>query len=121
MSKFKANLVKDAKGIKEQRASIIENSARKAQENLVRTLTDELDLLNEKLLNLEDMSPDNTYSLRPTGKDFDPRRWVNELQNTKIAILNKEIEITVAKTTMTEWFVDEPKAKGKKATAEVEE
>lgn len=106
MSKFVNNLVKDAKGIKEQRAIILANAAKNAQEDLTRNLQRELDILKEKMLNLEDMSPDNTYSLRPGGKDFDPTRWVTEVQKTKVAILNKTIELKVANETTAEWFAE---------------
>ena len=54
MSKFVKNLVKDSKGIKEQRAVILANEAKNAQEDLTRRLIREMDILKVKMLNLED-------------------------------------------------------------------
>ena len=106
MSKFVSNLVKDAKGIKEQRAKILAEDTKNEQEDLVRRLTREKRDLEVKLLNLTDLSPDNTYSLKPGGDKFDAKSWVKEMQSTKIDILNKTIELQTAEETLKEWFKD---------------
>jgi len=113
MSKFVKNLVKDSKGIKEQRAVILANEAKNAQEDLTRRLIREMDILKVKMLNLEDMSPENDYSLRPGGKGFNAATWVAEVQATKVAILNKEVELKLALATTEEWFAEETEKKAK--------
>lgn len=108
MSKFVKNLTQDADGVKAQRASIIASATKSKQESLVNKLKEQKLELDTKLLNLTDLSPDNSFSLKPGGDNYDPERWVIEMQNTQIAILNKKIEIEVAERTLKEWFGEEP-------------
>ena len=104
MNKFAKNLTKDAKGIKEQRAKILAEDTKNEQDDLVRNLNREKRELEITLLNLTDLSPDNTYSLKPGGDKFNAKTWVKEMQDTKIAILNKTVEIKTAEETLKEWF-----------------
>jgi len=107
MSKFVSNLVKDSKGIKQQRAEILAEETKNEQDDLVREITKRKRDLEIKLLNLTDLSPDNTYSLKPGGEGFNPKSWVREIQNTKIELLNIAVELKAANETTAEWFGDE--------------
>lgn len=105
-NKFINNLVKDAHGIKQQRAEILAEETKYEQEEIVRNLAKEKRALETKLVAMTDLSPDNTYSLRPGGDGFNPKQWVREMQNVKVALLNKEVELQLAEETLEEWFGD---------------
>lgn len=107
MSKFVKNLVQDEVGIKQQRASILAEETKNCQEDLVRDLQREKRNLETKLLNLTDLSPDNTYSLKPGGESFSAQKWVKEMQDTKVKLMNIDIELEVAQNTLKEWFGNE--------------
>lgn len=106
MNKFEKSLVKDAKGIKEQRAKILGEETRIEHEEIVREILKRKRELEVKLLNLVDLSPENTYTLRPGGEKYDPKLWAREKQDIGIALLNIEVELEVANRTTKEWFSD---------------
>jgi len=105
-NKFIKNLTSSDSAIKEQRATIIAEEAQAAQTELIQTLKKEKRKLDSKLMNLEDMHGETTVSLNPVKEGFDANKWVKELQDTKIAILNKGVEIDTAEETYNEWFAD---------------
>lgn len=107
MSKFVTNLVKDAKGIKQQRAEILAEETKNEQDDLVREITKRKRELEIKMLNLVDLSPDNSYSLKPGGNDYNAKSWVKEMQNTKVELLNVTVELQAAQETSKEWFSDD--------------
>jgi hypothetical protein len=102
--KFASAIVASDKNIKDARAAIIEKGAKRAAENLVRSLEDEVDELEVSILNLTDLAPDTTYSLRPGGKDFDAEGWVSKLHEAKLEIALKKIELGQAEDILKEWF-----------------
>jgi hypothetical protein len=104
MNKFVQNLTQSGDGIKQQRAELLGSQAKTAQSNLVNRLTNERDTLKLQLDSLQDLSPDTTISLKPGGDNFNAGNWVNQIQNLKVQLLNKEIELKVANDTYTEWF-----------------
>ncbi len=106
MNKFETGLVQDAKGIRKQRAAALGKATADAQIDLIRDLEKEKRLLDSKLMDLTDLSPENEYDLRPTAKNFDPTTWVKALQNVKVELLNVEIQLEVANDTFDEWFGD---------------
>ena len=106
-NKFTANLTLPESGIKGKRASILASSAETAHNDLISRLTKEYNTLELTLENLNDLSPDSTTSLKVGGDDFDAEVWVQKMQDTKIALLNKKIELRVAKETHQEWFAVE--------------
>lgn len=107
MSKFVKNLVQDAKGIKEQRAKILAEDTKIELETLINQLRKDKRELDVKILNLTDLSPDNTYSLKPGGDNFNAAKWVDEMQDAKIALLNKQVELYTAEETYNEWFTED--------------
>ena len=109
MNKFQANITKSNKSIKETRAKRIADQAKMAQETLVRELIMEKMGLEAKLEDLEDLSPDSAMSLNPIKGEFKAELWVKDLQNTKVLLLNKSIELNIADKTTKEYFSDEKK------------
>lgn len=109
MSKFETNLSKNADEVKKQRAKIITEETAACQTDLVNKYQAEKRQLELKLLNLSDVSPDNTYSLRPAGPSYDAQKWVNEMQNLKFDLLANSVNLQIALKTQEEWFKDEKK------------
>jgi len=104
--KFIEELTLSNKQIKANRAKMICEDAKDAQEELLRQLNAEKRDLERKLLNLSDMSPDSQFSLRVTKDNFDAKAWVAEMQNLKVQLANKQVELELATATSREWFTD---------------
>jgi len=107
MGKFKNELSASDKTIKEKRAKMLEDTTVIEVESFLQNLKREKLLLNNKLNNLTDLAPDNTYSLRPGSKDFNAGEWVKELHSTKMEIALKDVELSEAQSIYDEWFSDE--------------
>lgn len=109
MNKFVQNLTKNETGIKEARAKIVGEQAENAQSELINTLKREKNGLNLKLDQLQDLAPNDTTSLVVAGgKTFDPQRWVRDIQDAKVELATKEIELDIAQKTYDEWFKEIP-------------
>lgn len=104
MNKFALNLAASHESIKEKRAKNIAASALAAQEELIREIEGEIREYENQLMDLEDLNTDSTTSLSPAKGDFDSAKWVKEMQEVKIELLNKTVELTVAKETFAEYF-----------------
>ncbi|HEY4065154.1 MAG TPA: hypothetical protein VGM30_24790 [Puia sp.] len=104
MNKFVQNLTLSDNGIKSKRAGILGTQAKTAQDKLVLTLRGEKEELDSKLTQLEDLAPDTSISLKPGGDHFDASAWVEAMQETKVALVNKKIELKIAEETLAEWF-----------------
>ena len=78
-----------------------------AQIDLIRDLEREKRALENELLNLTDLSPDNAFDLKPGGKNFKATEWVDKIQDIKVQTMNLNIQLKIAKETQTEWFTDE--------------
>lgn len=109
MSKFVKTLSASNAEIKETRAKMLAETTVLEVESFVQGLKKEKLELYNKLANLTDLAPDNTYSLRPGSKDFDAKAWVRELHSTKMEIALKEMELEEAQSIYDEWFGDESK------------
>ena len=106
MIKFVKNLTMSEVGIKQARAEALASGTQIEQQDLMNSLKREVLRLENKLTKLNDLAPATTVSLRP-GENFDPKAWASDLQNTKIELLNKRIELDVATETYDEWFTEE--------------
>ena len=104
LGKFAAQIAASGAEIKEQRASSLERTVKRAAEAKVRNLEDAIDTLDTKILDLTDLAPDTSYSLRPGGKEFNAEGWVNELNEAKLEIKLKRVELEVANEILVEWF-----------------
>lgn len=111
MNKFVTGLVQDASGIKKQRATALGKETADAQIDLIRVLEKEKRELDNELMNLTDLSPENEFDLRPTSKNFNATTWVKKLQEIKVELLNVGVQLEVALETQKEWFGDDESAK----------
>lgn len=106
MSKFAKMLSASNAEIKEKRAEMLSNSTKLEAEGLLQNLKRERSELETELVNLTDLAPDNTYSLRPGSSDFKAAEWVKNLHRVKMDISLKDIEIKMAQEIFDEWFAD---------------
>lgn len=104
MNKFAKTLAASNAEIKETRAKALSDSTVLEVESFIQNLKREKLQLNNKLNNLTDLAPDNTYSLRPGSTDFNPSAWVKELHKTRMDIKLKSIELEEAEAIYNEWF-----------------
>ena len=102
--KFQEMLTANSGTIKASRAKLIASSAEEAQSEIVRTIRKELRALEFKLLNLTDIAPESELSLMVVKKDFNAYQLFEDIQSTKVARLNKKVELQVAEETYSEWF-----------------
>lgn len=107
MNKFQSNLTKDVSGIKKQRAEIISAAVESEHEEILRELYNKKRQIITELLNLEDLSPENTFSLKPGGENFDAKIWVRKNHQLNLELLEVEVEIKIAEDTKKKWFTAE--------------
>ena len=107
MSKFVKTLSASNAEIKEARAKMLADTTGLEVESFVQSLKKEKLELQNKLANLTDLAPDNSYSLRPGSKEFDAKLWVRELHATRMEITLKEMELEEAQAIYDEWFGEE--------------
>ena len=110
MSKFTEMLSSDNKTTLSKRASDLSEATLIEVDTFMSNLRRERLQLNTKLNNLTDLSPENTYSLRPGGDKFKPEEWMKELHQVNMDIRLKEIEMEIAKEIYAEWFGESSKA-----------
>ena len=107
MSKFIKDLSASNDQIKKSRAKMLADSTVLEVESFIQSLKKEKLELENKIANLTDLAPDNSYSLRPGGENFDPKEWIKELHTTKMEIALKTIELQEAQSIYAEWFSEE--------------
>lgn len=105
-SKFFRHLTKNSKEVTETRAKVIVRQAKTAQEKLLNNLKTDKENLELKLEELNDVFPNSTMTLK-VAEGFNAERWVEDIQNTKIALLNNQVELKAAEETFNEWFVED--------------
>ena len=108
MNKFGKLLGSSSKEIRGARAILLSDDARFAQEELVRNLEAQKRELDRSLIAVTDLYPESELTLMVTRKDFNPKAWVSKIQSLKIEVAEKEIELSIAKETYDEWFVELP-------------
>ena len=104
MNKFSKTLSASDKTIKEARAQMLSDTTILEVDAKVSGLKRELNTLKNKITQLTDLAPDNTYSLRPGGKDYNPVKWIEELHQAKMDLKLKTIELEIAEEIKKEWF-----------------
>lgn len=106
-NKFAQALSASDKSIKETRANMLADTTVLEVEAKISNVKRDLNTLKNKMNQLTDLAPDNTYSLRPGHKDFNAAKWMEELCQVKLDIRLKTIELEVAESIQKEWFGEE--------------
>ena len=91
----------------QRRAEVIATSAEIAQQNIVNALKQKKTDLELKITNLTDFAPESKDSLRPGGKDWNPKQWAADLQNAKQELYHVNIQLNIAQETYDEYFKEE--------------
>ena len=107
-SKFVAQLSRENKQIKIDRARRIGEACSDAQLKLVMDIKSCIRYKQNRLDELTDLSADNqSTTTNLISKNFDADAFVREINDIKIAIANLEVELEVAEETSKEWFTAE--------------
>ncbi len=104
---FYTNLTQETSGIKAQRAGILLKNTHSAQVALIQEIQGRIDKKDEEELNLTDLSPENTYDLKPGGANFDSKTWSAKLQDISVEKLEIEVELIAAKRNYKKWYGEE--------------
>ena len=75
------------------------------QETLINLLRRDVLSLESKMEEILDVSVKSRDSLSPTNENFDPKRFVEEIQGIKKLLRNKRIELKFAEATYKSLFV----------------
>lgn len=103
-SLFRKNL--SSSGALANRIDLLEQDVMASYDMKIKGLEGEIRQLNMQLLNLEDMAPDNSTSLKPsTNKDFNSGAWVNKHAELSLDIELKNRELEVYKKNYDRLFV----------------
>lgn len=103
-NKFITVLTASNSTIKEARAKIVSEDVFDASDELTRSLKQEKRELERRLLNLSDMNRDSELSLKVVKDNFDAKAWIKEIQEVKVALAMKDVELKLATETHNEWF-----------------
>jgi hypothetical protein len=104
MNKFVTTLSASDASIKTSRATIISEQAEIEVQTMVQNLKKEKLSLQNKIAQMTDLSPEETTSLRPGGKNFDAAAWAKNLHTAKMQLKLKQIELDEAQGIYNEWF-----------------
>lgn len=94
--KFAKLVLRNGDAVLEGRGSRMIKLAENAQKSLIQKLEDEITQLEDKQEMMLDNSPDNRYSLK-VGEAFDANGWAAEYQTISLTIVNKKVELEIAK------------------------
>jgi hypothetical protein len=103
-NKFITTISASNSAIKTQRATALSKEVQLEAESLVNSLKRELFQLENEVMNMTDLAPSNTYSLRPGNEGFNAQEWVKNLHQAKLSIQLKELELKEAEAIYNEWF-----------------
>ena len=115
MNKFEKMISASSSETLGKRGRILAETTISELEAFISVLKSEKRGLETKILDLTDLSPENTYDLRPGGKNFNAKTWVASLHETRMDIALKLIELEEAQAMFTEWFGEEKEEKDEKS------
>lgn len=105
-NKFVSNLTQSSDSIRGERASFVAEDAKDAAINILAVENQKLRDLKKAKMKLSDMNVDSELSLQVTRDNFDAKKWVNDMLNLDVQILNQEIKVKLADNLNKEWFAD---------------
>lgn len=105
--KFKSILSRSGQGLLNARATNIANIVKAEQEQVIATYKREAQRLINELTNLMDLSINNTTSLSPVDKDFNPKQFVEAIHTKKSGLRDVLVDWEIAVETYNEWFPED--------------
>lgn len=106
MNKFVQTLAAENKDIKVTRATNLSNQVNNELTDLINDLSKEKTGLETRLTDLTDLAPDNSFSLKPGGEDFNAKDWVREIHRIKVELKTNKVELDTANEIKNEWFTE---------------
>lgn len=103
-STFQSMLEKSHKEIRGQRASLLSKDAERKMRKVMESKEEKVEDLEMKVLNLSDLSPDSTTTLKVTKSGFDAKSWAEQLIETKTELRLAQEELKIAQETYNEFF-----------------
>jgi hypothetical protein len=105
MNKFQS-LISTGNEVLSRRAGNLATTAEIAQQTLINNLKVEKAQLEAKLMNLTDLAPESSVSLRPGAEGWNATTWAAELQSVKEKLYSVSIKIKLAEETFNEYFTE---------------
>jgi hypothetical protein len=99
---FFDNLIKTHKGIKEQRANLLNRRMIAAQDDLISKIEKKKDDIEFSLLEMEDFGPSSSFDLKTP--DIDAEKWTTNYQSLLVNKRILDIEYEIAIETKAKWF-----------------
>lgn len=106
MNKFKKLLSQENGGVYERRVDALATQAEIAQQAIVNKLKQEKSKLEIELINLTDLSPETSDSLRPGSKNWNAQEWAKNIQRVKQELHTVNIQLEIAEETYKEYFTN---------------
>lgn len=103
-SKFATLISNNGDSLLKNRADNLALTADIAQQSLVNDLKNQKANLELQLTELTDLAPKNKLDLSPNSENWDPNKWVAEVQNIKQALYQLNIQLKLAEDTYKEFF-----------------
>lgn len=107
MNKFTELISNNTSSTLTRRASSIATAAEIAQQNIVNQLKQKKSEVELQIINLTDLAPESSDSLRPGDKDWDAKEWALQLQEAKQTLYNINIQLKLAEETYNEYFTEQ--------------
>ena len=107
MNLFKKNITANSDSVKGKRADLLASATERQQRNLISELEQKIDDHEMKLQQLTDIAPENTYSLKPGGDNFDPNKWVREQHQIVLELYALNVELEIANKVYGKWFEED--------------
>lgn len=104
INKFTQLISDNGDSVLKRRAGNLATTAEIAQQTLINDLKNKKATLELQLANLTDLAPNNKLDLTPSSENWDPNKWVTEVQNTKQQLYNLGIQLQLAQATYDEFF-----------------
>lgn len=104
LNKFTQTISDNGDNVLKRRAGNLATTAEIAQQTLINDLKNKKATLELQLANLTDLAPNNKLDLTPSSENWDPNKWVTEVQNIKQQLYNLGIQLQLAQATYDEFF-----------------
>jgi hypothetical protein len=106
MTKFESLIASNTNEVLKKRAANIATTADIAQQSIINNLKVRIVAVENQIMNLTDLAPNSTDSLRPGMPNWDANTWANDLQNAKETLYSLKVRYDIATKTYNEFFTE---------------
>lgn len=104
MNKFQNLIGGSTDSVKSNRTTLLAKSTMNAANQNINKIENQINEVEMDIERITDVAPENTYDLRPGGKNFSPNKWVSDITVFKLKLYKLYIELEIAKNIRDEWF-----------------